>query len=43
MWMGVVRYADNIILLAPVGKAAQNMHIVSEKFAADSNIIFSTD
>ena len=41
--MGVIGYADDIILLAPSRAAAQKMLRRCESYAAEHNIMFSTD
>ena len=41
--MGVVVYADDVLLLAPTRGAMQMMLDTCEKYAADHNILFSTD
>ena len=43
MWIGIVGYADDIILLAPNRLAAQRMLKICEEFADEYNIRFSTD
>ena len=40
--MGVIAYADDLVLLAPNRSAAQNMLTTCEKFAEENNIKFST-
>ena len=40
--MGVVSYAEDILLLAPNRKSAQIMLSICERFAEDNNIRFST-
>ena len=42
VFMGLVVYADDILLLAPNRKAAQIMLSICERFAIDNNIRFST-
>ena len=39
----MVGYADDLLLLAPTREAAQVILQVCEEFAANSNILFSTD
>ena len=41
--LGVVCYADDVLLMAPTRQAMEQMLRVVEKFAADSNVKFSTD
>ena len=43
LYMGVVVYADDVLLLAPTRGAMQRMLDTCEKYAADHNIMFSTD
>jgi len=43
LYMGVVGYADDLLLLAPSRAAAQRMLSTCEQFAAAHNIQFSTD
>ena len=43
LYVGVVGYADDLLLLAPSREAAQVMLKLCEDFAAESNIFFSTD
>ena len=43
MWIGIVGYADDIILLAPTRSAAQRMLCICEEFASIYNIKYSTD
>ena len=43
LFVGVVIYCDDILLLAPNRDAAQKMLGICESFAARSNIRFSTD
>ena len=43
MYMGVVAYANDIVLLAPNRNAARNMLATCEKYAIANNIMFSTD
>jgi hypothetical protein len=43
LYMGVVGYADDLLLLAPSRDAAQIMLKKCEKFASDNNIKFSTN
>ena len=43
LFVGVVGYADDLLLLAPTRDAAQVMLKLCEEFAAESNIFFSTD
>ena len=43
MFMGVVAYADDLVLVAPNRTAAQNMLGTCEQFATENNIQFSTD
>ena len=43
MFVGVVAYADDLVLLAPNRSAAQNMLATCENFARLHNIKFSTD
>ena len=42
-FLGVVAYADDLILLAPNRSSAQLMLKTCEKFAQDNNIKFSTN
>ena len=42
-YVGVVGYADNLLLLAPCRNAAQLMLRICEKFTELNNIQFSTD
>ena len=42
IFVGVVGYADDLLLLAPSRKAAQIMLSICELFAKDNNIRFST-
>ena len=42
MFMGVVGYADYLLLLAPTREAAQLMRKTCETFTEESNIMFST-
>ena len=43
LFMGIVGYADDILLLAPSLRAAQTMLNVCENFASSRNIKFSTN
>ena len=43
MFMGVVAYADDLVLLAPNRTAAKHMLATCEEFAKINNIQFSTD
>jgi hypothetical protein len=43
MYMGVVGYADDLLLLAPSRHAAQHMLKTCEDFTAANNIMFSTN
>ena len=43
LWIGIVGYADDIILLAPTRSAAQRMLCICENFARIYNIKYSTD
>ena len=43
LYVGVVGYADDLLLLAPNREAAQVMLKICEDFAVESNISFSTD
>ena len=43
VYMGVVCYADDVLLIASTRQAMEQMLRVVEKFAADSNVKFSTD
>ena len=43
LWMGMIGYADDIILLAPTRSAAQQMLNICEDFATMYNIRYSTD
>ena len=43
LYVGVVGYADDLLLLAPNREAASVMLKLCEDFAASSNIMFSTD
>ena len=43
MFMGVVAYTDDLLLLAPNRRAAQIMLSICERFAECNNIRFSTD
>ena len=43
LFVGVIGYADDLILLAPSRSAAQKMLDTCELFAAENNIRFSTD
>ena len=43
LYVGLVGYADDLLLLAPSREAAQVMLKICEEFAADSNIMFSMD
>ena len=40
--MGVVAYADDLVLLAPTRNAAEKMLNVCENFAEENNMRFST-
>ena len=42
IFVGITIYADDVILLAPSRTALQEMLKVTERFAADKNIVFST-
>ena len=42
IFVGITVYADDVILLAPSRSALQEMLKVTEKFAKDKNIVFST-
>ena len=41
--MGVIGYADDLILLAPSRRAAEKMIEICETFAEENNIVFSID
>ena len=43
LFLGVIAYADDLILLAPSRTAAQKMLETCEQFAAENNIRFSTN
>ena len=43
LYMGVVVYADDVLLMAPTRGAMQNMLNKCEEYAATHNIMFSTD
>ena len=43
MFVGVIGYADDLILLAPSREAAKKMIETCEKFALENNISFSID
>ena len=43
IYVGVVGYADDLLLLAPSRDAAQRMLQICEKFTNNNNILFSTD
>ena len=43
MFVGVTVYADDVILLAPSRAALQEMLKVTDKFAKNNNIVFSTN
>ena len=43
VYMGVVGYADDLLLLAPSREAAQKMLKICERFTAENNIQFSTN
>ena len=43
VFMGVVIYADDILLMAPNRRAMQSMLTTCEKYAVANNIMFSTD
>ena len=43
LFFGAVCYADDVLLIAPTRSAMQRMLFELEKFAEESNIIFSTD
>ena len=43
LYMGAVCYADDMLLIAPTRSAMQRMLKELEIFAAESNIVFSTD
>ena len=43
VYVGVVGYADDILLLAPSREAAQKMIKICKKFTLEKNIQFSTD
>ena len=42
IFLGITIYADDVILLAPSRTALQEMLKVTENFAKDKNIVFST-
>ena len=42
-WVGALGYADDIILLAPNREVLQIMLRICESYAADHNLVFSTD
>ena len=41
--MGVMAYADDLVLLAPNRSAAEQMLSLCESWAAENNVQFSTD
>ena len=43
LFVGAVCYADDVLLIAPTRSAMQRMLLEMENFAADSNVVFSTD
>ena len=43
LFMGVVGYADDLLLMAPTRRAMQAMLDKCEEYASDHNILFSTD
>ena len=43
MFMGVLAYADDLILLAPNREAAEQMLALCESWAMENNFFFSTD
>ena len=43
LWYGALGYADDLILLAPNREVLQKMIKVCETYAAEHNLIFSTD
>ena len=43
VFLGVMAYADDLILLAPNRAAAAQMLGICEEWAKDSNVLFSTD
>ena len=43
LFMGTVCYADDVLLIAPTRSAMQRMLLEIETFAADPNVVFSTD
>ena len=43
LFMGVIGYADDLIILAPSRLAAQEMLNICDDFSAEYNIKFSTD
>ena len=43
LYMGVVVYADDILLMAPTRGAMQSMLEICEAYAAKNNVMFSTD
>ena len=43
LYMGAVCFADDVLLVAPSRNAMQRMLFEIEKFAEESNIVFSTD
>ena len=43
VFLGIVVYADDVLLIAPTRNAMQRMLSEVEVFAEDSNIVFSTD
>ena len=43
LFMGAVCYADDVLLIAPTRSAMQRMLLEIETFAAESNVVFSTD
>ena len=43
LFMGAVCYADDVLLIAPTRNAMQRMLFEIERFAEESNIVFSTD
>ena len=42
-WYGVCGYADDLIILAPNREVLQRMLDVCAAYAADHNLVFSTD
>ena len=43
LFLGVIQYADDLVLLSPCRNAAQKMLSICEAFAEENNIRFSTD